>query len=75
MKLHGSLQTNMEGAVMSARRHRGRPVYPQTVAHWTDLLAYAWREISMTSALRAADLTHLAKVLEAELAVRPAAQG
>jgi hypothetical protein len=70
MKLHGSLQTNLEGALMSARRHRDRPVYPQTLAHWNDLLAYARREIGLTSAPAAAVLSRLATDLEAEIAAR-----
>jgi len=70
VKLHGSLQTNLEGALLSARRHHDRPVYPQTLAYWTDLLAYAWREIPLTSMPVATVLTKLARDLDAELATR-----
>jgi hypothetical protein len=38
MELHGSLINNLEAAVQSARRLRGKAVYPQTVQFWTELL-------------------------------------
>jgi hypothetical protein len=70
LKIHGSLQTNLEAAIESARRYRTRPVYPQTVAHWSDLLAHAWWKLGAESLPDAANLTRLAKELEAELAAR-----
>jgi hypothetical protein len=70
MKLHGSLQTNLENALLSVTRFRNRPVYPETVAHWSDLLAHAWWEIGNTSTPSAPNLTRLARELEAELADR-----
>ncbi|MDO6415460.1 hypothetical protein Q4F19_13790 [Sphingomonas sp. BIUV-7] len=70
MKLHGSLQTNLESAILSSRRLRGRVVYSDTLIHWSDLLAHAWWEIGNTPAPAAFILTQLAKDLEAELGMR-----
>ena len=70
MKLHGSLQANLEGALLSATRFRGRVVYPDTIAHWSDLLAQAWWEIGRTTGPATSILTQLAKDLDAELAAR-----
>jgi hypothetical protein len=44
MNLHGTFATNLKDAITSAERLRGRPVYPDTVTHWTELL----REARMT---------------------------
>jgi hypothetical protein len=41
MELDGSLETNLEAAIASAVRHRGHPVYPDTLIFWNDLLTYA----------------------------------
>jgi hypothetical protein len=71
MKLHGSLQSNLEGAVLSARRHREREVYAQTIAYWTDLLVLARSELTLTLGPRSTAITKLASELEAELAARP----
>jgi hypothetical protein len=46
MELHGTLANNLASAVQSARRLRGHPVHADTVAHWTDLLHHAQRELS-----------------------------
>lgn len=75
MKLHGSLQANLEGAILSARRLRGRVVYSDTLAHWSDLLAHAWWEIGRTPAPGRFILMQLAKDLEAELATQKGSEG
>jgi hypothetical protein len=46
MELHGTLANNLASAVQSARRLRGHAVHADTIAHWTDLLHHARRELS-----------------------------
>lgn len=46
MEIHGTLANNLASAVHSARRLRGHPVHADTIAHWTDLLHHARRELS-----------------------------
>jgi hypothetical protein len=70
VKLHGSLQAILEGAIFSAKRHRGRHVYAETVAFWTDLVALAWRETRIKSGSGSATLAHLAEDLEREITAR-----
>ena len=41
MELHGSLVANLEAAVLSARRLRGRRIYPETLQFWGEVLAKA----------------------------------
>jgi hypothetical protein len=41
MQLHGSLVENLQASLASARRHRGHPVYSDTLTYWRDLIAYA----------------------------------
>jgi riboflavin synthase alpha subunit len=49
MQLHGTVQTNLEAAVRSARRLRGHPVHGDTLAYWTDLLHQARRKLISAS--------------------------
>jgi hypothetical protein len=41
MKLHGTLAVNLEDAIASAERLRGRRVYSDTVDYWAELLREA----------------------------------
>jgi hypothetical protein len=41
MELHGSLTSNLEAALASARRLRGHRVHVDTLTYWRDLLSYA----------------------------------
>ena len=43
MELHGSLVVNLEAAILSAQRLRGRPLYPETLQFWSELLEMARR--------------------------------
>lgn len=43
MKLDGSLLENLSGALASARRLRGHPVYRDTLAYWAELIQKARR--------------------------------
>jgi hypothetical protein len=45
--LHGSLVENLEAAVDSAQRLRGRRIYPQTLQFWSDLLEVARRAMDV----------------------------
>ncbi|HEY5711718.1 MAG TPA: hypothetical protein VIT38_07470 [Allosphingosinicella sp.] len=44
MKLHGSVEDNLNAAVRSARRLRGQPIYPDTLCYWGELLDHARRD-------------------------------
>jgi hypothetical protein len=46
MDLHGSIKSNLASAVQSARRLRGHPVHPDTIAHWELLLDHARRAVA-----------------------------
>jgi len=72
MELSGTLQTNLEAAVLSARRHQGRPVYSDTLSFWKALAAHAWQRIGSETGPDASVMTRLVRDLEAELAIRPA---
>ena len=41
MELHGTLPENLRATLASVRRHRGHPVYQDTLDYWEQLLAYA----------------------------------
>lgn len=43
MKLHGTIGTNLQDAIASAKRLRGHPVYSDTLAYWNELLHEARR--------------------------------
>jgi len=68
MKLHGSLQANLEAALLSARRLRGQRVYPDTLAYWIALAAAAWSEVAASSGPQSSILTRLAADLDIEIA-------
>ena len=70
MRLSGTLQSNLESAILSARRHQGKRVYSDTLAYWTDLIAYTWRHIGTVSTTGASVLTALVVELELEIAAR-----
>lgn len=41
MILHGSITENLQAAIHSASKHRGRSVHRETLEFWTNLLDYA----------------------------------
>jgi hypothetical protein len=63
-----SIAINLASAVQSARRLRSHPVHADTLAHWTDLLHHARRELAGGSTEH---LQSLILELETELADRP----
>jgi hypothetical protein len=44
MELSGTITSNLRRAIDSVRRHRDRPVYPETTQYWRDLLDHARRK-------------------------------
>jgi hypothetical protein len=67
MDLHGSIANNLTSAVQSARRLSGHPVHADTLAHWTELLHHARRELAGGSS---EPILSLILELEKELAER-----
>jgi hypothetical protein len=49
MELDGTILSNLASAVQSARRLRGHPVHPDTLAYWTEILHHARREMAGNS--------------------------
>jgi len=70
MHLSGTLQSNLEAAVISARRRQGLSVYPDTLTFWHDLAAHAWRWIGNETGPDASIVAALVRELEVELAAR-----
>ncbi len=71
MQLHGSLVDNLESALQSARRHRGKPIYADTIGYWTNLLGFSRDCLDVTPNPDGA--RRLIASLEAELAERAGA--
>lgn len=68
MKLHGTIVENLESALQSARRHRGKPLYAETVTYWSDLLDHARSSLDTTP--HPDTVRQLIGALEVELADR-----
>ena len=68
MKLHGTIVENLESALQSARRHRGKPLYSDTVAYWIDLVNHSRASLDVTP--HADSVRRLIAALEIELAER-----
>jgi hypothetical protein len=69
MDISGSLHANLRAALQSARRLREGPVHPDTVDHWTRLVAVAKDD---ESALETFSTRELMKDLEKEISARQA---
>jgi hypothetical protein len=69
MDISGSLHANLRAALQSARRLREGPVHPDTVDHWTQLVAVAKDD---ESALETFSTRELMKDLENEISARQA---
>jgi hypothetical protein len=69
MDISGSLHANLRAALQSARRLREGPVHPDTVDHWTQLVAVAKDD---ESALETFSTRELMKDLEKEISARQA---
>jgi hypothetical protein len=72
MKMHGTIVQNLESAVASITRFRGRFVYTETLAHWNALLDPARLIRADVNETRATSLDPLIGRLEAELQRRAA---
>jgi hypothetical protein len=70
MKLYGSLSDNVDAAIASAKRHRGRSVHPETIQFWNDVLGLAKLHIATFLASEATTVARLAEELESELHAR-----
>lgn len=67
MKMHGTIVQNLESAVASITRFRGRSVYTETLTHWNALLEYARLIRADWNETHAVSLDPLIGRLEAEL--------
>lgn len=72
LALHGSIHDNLAAALRSARRHRGHPLYADTVRFWHELLGHARRVLANGPPPDAPELRQLVLELETELADRSA---
>jgi hypothetical protein len=70
MEMHGTVEANLISAIASAKRLRGHPVHPDTLAHWSDFLHHARRELAADQSPDRQALMLLVAELEAELANR-----
>jgi hypothetical protein len=69
-QLAGSLVSNLEGALDSAGRHRGKPVYSDTFQHWWDLVREARNVLATIIDSDTTAIRTLSKALEVELHAR-----
>lgn len=65
MMIEGSLRSNLQAAVASAKRLRGRPVHDDTIEYWRRLLEYGRRNSGQALC---EPVTDLVAELETELA-------
>jgi hypothetical protein len=70
MDIEGSLRDNLQAAVASAKRLRGHPVYTDTQAYWSKLLALARSERASHEPADRAQIDLLIAKLQQELAER-----
>jgi hypothetical protein len=56
MQISGSVHANLRAALQSARRLRGGPVHPDTVDHWTQLVAVARGEADAMQSFKTREL-------------------
>lgn len=70
MEMHGTVEANLISAIASAKRLRGHAVHADTIAHWSDLLHHARRELVADRSPDRPGMMQLVSELEAELADR-----
>ena len=73
MNLHGTLLANLQSALDSARRYRGKPLYRDTLSYWIDLVGHARHAADAEPDAEA--VRRLIGLLEIELADRAALPG
>jgi len=71
MDIHGSLASNLQAALTSARRYRGHPVHSDTVAFWSELLQHA-RALKAEGNEEASTIDPLLAELDAAVSARRA---
>ena len=69
MDFHGSLASNLQVALTSARRYRGHPVHSDTGASWSELLQHA-RALKAEGNEEASSIDPLLAELDAAVAER-----
>lgn len=69
MQVSGTIHANLRAALQSARRLKDGPVHPDTVEHWTKLVAVAKRE---QAAMESFKTRELMGDLEREISARRA---
>ena len=67
MELHGNLIENLRAAIQSSKRLQGRPVYPETLQFWSQLLEMARRRPDEPFDFNGGEVTALAYQLEHEI--------
>jgi hypothetical protein len=67
MELDGSLVRNLEAALASAKRLRGKRVYPDTVSYWLELVRYARGALDSRRTREMAEVRRLSEQLMAEI--------
>ena len=67
VELHGSLVENLRAAVQSSKRLQGRPVYPETLQFWVELLEMARDRQQETSLFDGRTVAALVAQLEIEI--------
>jgi hypothetical protein len=67
MELQGSLIDNVQAALVSAKRHRGKLVYAETLQFWREILAIAQGQVGTFVDGDTSALTQLASELESEI--------
>jgi hypothetical protein len=70
MELQGSLIDNVQAALVSAKRHRGKLVYAETLQFWREVLAIAQGQVGTFVDGDTNALTQLASELESEINAR-----
>ena len=71
MDIHGSLASNLQAALASARRYRGHPVHAETIAYWSELLQHT-RALKAEGNEEASTIDPLLSELDAAIAERRA---
>lgn len=67
MELNGSIHANLRAALQSARRLKDGPVHPDTVHHWSGIVAAAQKD---ETAMQSFKTRELVSDLEREISAR-----
>ena len=67
MEISGSIHANLRAALQSARRLKEGPVHPDTIEHWSNIVAVAKRQ---DTAMQSFTTRELMSDLEREIGLR-----